>query len=76
MNNEILLLYSDILGDYFDNLPTKNINKNVNFIPHNIANPLQVKNNTTTIKLKDQEIQNKQYDNSEMEKYVLMKLSK
>jgi hypothetical protein len=76
MNNEILLLYSDILGDYFDNLPTKNISKNVNFIPHNIANPLQVKNNTTTIKLKDQEIQNKQYDNSEMEKICINEVIK
>lgn len=68
LNSEILLIHGDIQGEYFDNLPIKNINKDVNFIPHNIANPLNFINNTKQVKLKDQELQNNIYDINEMKK--------
>ena len=71
LNNEMLLIHSDIQGEYFDNLPLNNINKFVNFIPHNIANSIDSKNNKKLIKLKDQDIQDKLYNESEMEKICI-----
>tara|TARA_Y100000816_G_C26106844_1_gene588505 strand:- start:126 stop:5645 length:5520 start_codon:yes stop_codon:yes gene_type:complete len=74
LNSEILLIHTDVHGEYFDNLPVKNINKDVNFIPHNIANPLDMKNNTKQIKLKDQKLQDKIYDINEMEKTCIKEI--
>tara|TARA_B100000424_G_scaffold10139_1_gene7607 strand:- start:8886 stop:14396 length:5511 start_codon:yes stop_codon:yes gene_type:complete len=68
LNSEVLLIHSDIQGEYFDNLPTNNINKFVNFIPHNVANSISTKNNTKLVQLKDQELQNDIYEENEMEK--------
>ena len=68
LNNEVLLIHTDIQGEYFDNLPINNINKFVNFIPHNIANSIASKNNAKLVELKDQELQNEIYNESEMEK--------
>ena len=76
LNNEMLLIHSDIQGNYFDNLPINNINSSVNFIPHNIANLLNSKNNTKLVKLKDQELQNEIYDENEMEKVCVKEITR
>ena len=71
LNSEVLLIHSDIQGEYFDNLPTNNINKFVNFIPHNVANSISTKNNTKLVQLKDQNCKMTLYEENEAEKYVL-----